>query len=56
LDVNPGIIAELMGHEKGTLALSLYSGGHRIEHLQKAIGVLGQTIEPEVLRALRSGT
>jgi integrase len=52
LDVNPGIIAELMGHEKGTLALSLYSGGYRIEHLQTAIEVLGQAIEPEVLRAL----
>jgi integrase len=56
LDVNPGIIAELMGHEKGTLALSVYSGGYRIEHLQKAIGVLGETIEPEVLRALRPRT
>jgi integrase len=56
LDVNPGIIAELMGHEKGTLALSLYSGGYRIEHLQKAIAVLGQTIEPEVMGALRPGT
>jgi integrase len=54
LDVNPGIIAELMGHEKGTLALSLYSGGYRIEHLQAAIGVLGETIEPQVLNALRT--
>jgi hypothetical protein len=45
-----------MGHEKGTLALSLYSGGYRIEHLEKAIGVLGQTIEPEVMGALRPRT
>jgi hypothetical protein len=43
-----------MGHEKGTLALSLYSGGYRIEHLQAAIGVLGETIEPEVLNGLRT--
>jgi integrase len=52
LAVHPGVIAELMGHEKGTLALSVYSGGHRIEHLRKAIDALGDVVEPEVLEAV----
>ena len=50
--VHPGIIAELMGHAKGSLALSLYSGGYRIDHLRKAIDALRDVMEPEVLEAV----
>jgi integrase len=53
--VHPGLIAEIMGHAKGTLALSVYSGGHRIEHLRKAIDALKLVIEPEVLKAVSRG-
>jgi hypothetical protein len=52
LMVNPQVIAELMGHNKGTLALSLYSGGLRIQHLRNAIETLSEVIDAEVLAAL----
>ena len=47
--VNPQVIAELMGHEKSSLALSLYSGGLNIRHLREAIDAMAEVIEPEVL-------
>jgi integrase len=50
--VNPQVIAELMGHEKGTLALSVYSGGLRLQHLRDAIEAMGEVIEPEVRELL----
>jgi integrase len=52
LKVNPSVIAELMGHQKGTLALSVYSGGLRLQHLKDAIAVLWEVMEPEVREAL----
>jgi len=52
LEVNPSVIAELMGHEKPTLALSVYSGGIRLEGLRRAIEALDQVVEPEVLAAV----
>lgn len=48
--VNPQVIAELMGHEKGTLALSVYSGGLHIRHLREAVDAMAEVIEPEVLK------
>lgn len=47
--VNPQVIAELMGHEKGSLALSVYSGGLHLQHLREAIDAMAAVIEPEVL-------
>jgi integrase len=38
--VNETVIDELMGHKKKTLALSVYSGGLRIQHLKDAIELL----------------
>jgi integrase len=35
--VSPGVIDELMGHKKETLALSMYSGGLRMADLRKAV-------------------
>lgn len=52
LGVNPQVIAQLMGHAKGSLALSTYSGGLHIQHLRKAIEVLGEVIEPEVMACI----
>jgi integrase len=52
LAVNPSVIAELMGHEKSTLALSAYSGGLRLEALRNAVSALEKVMEPEVLAAL----
>jgi integrase len=50
--VYPSVIDELMGHKKQTLALSLYSGGLRRDHLQAAIRAMAEAIEPEVLDAV----
>ncbi len=50
--VHPGIIAELMGHEKGSLALSLYSGGYLVDQLRKAIDTLSDVMELDVLEAV----
>src|SRR5262249_6871286 len=50
--VYPSVIDELIGHKKQTLALSLYSGGLRRDHLQAAIGAMADAIEPEVLSAI----
>lgn len=50
--VNASVIAELMGHEKPTLALSVYSGGLHIEHLREAIEAMGEAIEPEIAALL----
>lgn len=52
LPVNHSVIADLMGHTKGSMALSLYSGGLRLRHLIEAIDSLPQVIEPEVMAAL----
>ncbi len=52
LAVNPSVIAELMGHEKSTLALSGYSGGLRLADWRLAEEALGDVMEPEVLAAL----
>jgi integrase len=52
LAVHPSAIAELMGHAKGSLALSLYSGGKRIQYLRDAIDALSLVIEPEVMNAV----
>jgi integrase len=50
--VNPSVIDELMGHKKGTLALSLYSGGLRLVDLRRAVDALTRVLEPEVMEAL----
>ena len=52
LAVNPGVIAELMGHEKSTLALSTYSGGLLPDARRLAVEALGDVMEPEVLEVL----
>ena len=52
LAVNPSVIAELMGHQKSTLALSTYSGGLLPDHWRKAVEALGEVMEAEVLAAL----
>jgi integrase len=52
LKVNPSVIAELMGHAKGTLALDVYSGGLRLRELRDAIKALDRVIEKEVLAVL----
>lgn len=52
LAVNPSVIAELMGHQKSTLALSGYSGGLRLADWRLAVDALGEVMEPEVLAAL----
>lgn len=49
---NAQVIAQLMGHTKSGLALSLYSGGLLIQHLRDAIDLLSEVIEPKVLAAL----
>ncbi|MCB9942610.1 MAG: tyrosine-type recombinase/integrase [Geminicoccaceae bacterium] len=50
--VNASVIAELMGHSKQSLALNLYSGGLKVEHLRRAIALLDEVIEPDILRLL----
>ncbi|MEZ5836512.1 MAG: tyrosine-type recombinase/integrase [Geminicoccaceae bacterium] len=50
--INASVIAELMGHSKQTLALNLYSGGLKVEHLRGAIVMLDKVIEPEILKLL----
>ena len=50
--VNASVIAELMGHSKQTLALNLYSGGLKVEHLRRAITLLDEVIEPDILKLL----
>jgi hypothetical protein len=52
LAVNPSVIAELMGHKKSTLALSVYSGGLRLADWRLAVDALGEVMEPEVLAVL----
>lgn len=52
LSVNPSVIAELMGHRKQSLALSLYSGGLRLKDLRTAISSLGKVVEPRILAAI----
>src|SRR5262249_42943464 len=50
--VNPSVIAELMGHKKQTLALSLYSGGLRLVDLRRAVDALSRVIEKDIQDAL----
>jgi integrase len=35
--INPAILASLMGHERGTMALDLYSGGTALDALRNAV-------------------
>jgi integrase len=52
--VNSSVIAELMGHTKPTLALSVYSSGLVAAQLQVAIEALDHVLEPEIIRHLRN--
>jgi integrase len=47
--VNASVIAELMGHAKGTLALDGYSSGLRLSEHREALDAMAGVIEPEVL-------
>jgi integrase len=50
--INSSVIAELMGHTKPTLALSVYSSGLVPEQLRAAIDALNFVIEPDVIKLL----
>lgn len=51
--VNPAIIASLMGQQRGTLALDLYSKGAALDVLRNAVADLETTgLAPDVLKAL----
>lgn len=52
LAVNAQVVAQLMGHEKGSLAFSTYSGGMRLQHLREAVEAMSKVIEVEVMAAL----
>jgi hypothetical protein len=41
-----------MGHQKTTLATTLYSDGFLPDHWRKAVEALGEVMEAEVLEAL----
>jgi hypothetical protein len=53
--VNASAVAELMGHAKPTLALSLYSGGLAFGRLRAAVDSLDLVLEPEVVEPLAAG-
>ncbi|WP_119303897.1 DUF6538 domain-containing protein [Dongia deserti] len=50
--VNPSSIAELMGHKKSTLALSVYSGGLAYSDLKTAMDEGAKEIDPRVLQLI----
>lgn len=50
--VNASVISELMGHEKGTLALDGYSGGLRLEDRREALDAMVNSIEPDVMSCI----
>lgn len=52
--VNPQVIAELMGHTKGTLALQTYAGKMHLEHLRDALEAMESVIEPKLKEAIVS--
>ena len=52
-EVNPTVIAELMGHEKPTLATAVYSGGMTPAHRRRAVDAMAAQMEPEVVEALK---
>ncbi len=51
-DVNASVIAELMGHSKPTLALSLYSAGLSAQQLERAISSLDTALASETREVL----
>jgi integrase len=51
--VNAALIASLMGHARGTMALDLYSGGAGLDALRNAVADLEQQgFDPHVIKAL----
>ena len=53
--VNSSVIAELMGHTKPTLALSVYSSGLIPQQLRAAIDSLDLAIEPVIAKKIAAG-
>jgi integrase len=51
--INPAVIASLLGHERGTMALDLYSGGAALDVLKAAVAdVEERGLDRGVVRAL----
>jgi hypothetical protein len=51
--INPAITASLMGQERGTIALDLYSGGAALDALKAAVADLeDRGLHGEVVQAL----
>ena len=51
--INPAVIASLLGQERGTIALDLYSGGAALDALKAAVGDMEHCgLDPEVVEAL----